>query len=190
MTMFSRNDKTPEPVPATKPVATAAPINPAPPSPQPAPVETRRVPAPHSSHGGTPSVSVISKALKITGQLESTEDIHIEGEVDGDIRGVGVKIGHNAKVKGTVYGEEVEVAGTVVGKVEARKVVIASTGHMSGDVIHQDIRIDSGAYIDGHCRPEYGKPDGKAHAVQKPATPTAATNYSSAKPAEPARSIA
>src|SRR5215469_3239979 len=93
----------------------------------------------------TPTVSVISKALKITGQLESTEDIHIEGEVDGDIRGVGVKIGHNAKVKGTVYGEEVEVAGTVIGKVEARKVVIAATGHMSGDVIHQDLRIDSGA---------------------------------------------
>lgn len=191
MTMFSRNDKTPEPAPATKPVATATPINTVPPAPHPAPAPTepRRVSASPAQHG-TPSVSVISKALKITGQLESTEDIHIEGEVDGDIRGVGVKIGHNAKVKGTVYGEEVEVAGTVVGKVEARKVVIASTGHMSGDVIHQDIRIDSGAYIDGHCRPEYGKPDGKAHAIQKPAAPTAATNYSSAKPAEPARSIA
>jgi cytoskeletal protein CcmA (bactofilin family) len=189
--MFSRNDKTPEPAPATKPVATATPINTVPPAPHPAPAPTepRRVSASPAQHG-TPSVSVISKALKITGQLESTEDIHIEGEVDGDIRGVGVKIGHNAKVKGTVYGEEVEVAGTVVGKVEARKVVIASTGHMSGDVIHQDIRIDSGAYIDGHCRPEYGKPDGKAHAIQKPAAPTAATNYSSAKPAEPARSIA
>jgi cytoskeletal protein CcmA (bactofilin family) len=80
------------------------------------------------------------------------------------------------------------VAGTVIGKVEARKVVIAATGHMSGDVIHQDLRIDSGAYIDGHCRPEYGKPDGKAHAIQKPAG--AATNYSSAKPAEPARPTA
>jgi cytoskeletal protein CcmA (bactofilin family) len=192
MTMFSRNDKMPDPVPGAKPAATAAPINPAPPAPQPAPapVETRRVsPAPAShSGGGTQSVSVISKSLKITGQLESTEDIHIEGEVDGDIRGVGVKIGHNAKVKGTVYGEEVEVAGTVIGKVEARKVVIASTGHMSGDVIHQDLRIDSGAYIDGHCRPEYGKPDGKAHSVQKPAA--AAPNYSSAKPAEAARPTA
>ncbi len=187
MTMFTRNDKTPEPVPAARPVATATPISPAPPAPHPAPVETRRVSAPPAAHGG-PSVSVISKALKITGQLESTEDIHVEGEVDGDIRGVGVKIGHNAKVKGTVYGEEVEVAGTVVGKVEARKVVIASTGHMSGDVVHQDIRIDSGAHIDGHCRPDYGKPDGKAHAIQKPAT--AAPNYSSAKPAEPARSTA
>jgi cytoskeletal protein CcmA (bactofilin family) len=186
MTMFSRNDKTPEPAPAAKPQATATQLNNPPPAPAaPAPVETRRAPVP-SAHGA-PSVSVISKALKITGQLESTEDIHIEGEVDGDIRGVAVKVGQNARVKGTVYGEEVELSGTVTGKIEARKVVLTSTAHMSGDVIHQDIRIDSGAYIDGHCRPEYGKPDGKAHSVQKPAaTPQ---NYSSAKPAE-ARSIA
>jgi len=187
MTMFSRNDKSPEPAPAAKPQATATALNnpPPPPGAAPAPVETRRAPAP-SAHGAL-SVSVISKALKITGQLESTEDIHIEGEVDGDIRGVAVKVGHNAKVKGTVYGEEVELSGTVTGKIEARKVVLTSTAHMSGDVIHQDLRIDSGAYIDGHCRPEYGKPDGKAHSVQKPAA--APQNYSSAKPAE-ARSIA
>jgi cytoskeletal protein CcmA (bactofilin family) len=187
MTMFSRNDKSPEPIPPAKPQATATQLNnPPPPSvAAPAPAETRRVPAPSAQ--GVPSVSVISKALKITGQLESTEDIHIEGEVDGDIRGVAVKVGHNAKVKGTVYGEEVELSGTVTGKIEARKVVLTSTAHMSGDVIHQDIRIDSGAYIDGHCRPEYGKPDGRAHSVQKSAA--APPNYSSAKPAE-ARSIA
>ena len=59
--------------------------------------------------------SVISKALKITGELESTEDIQIDGQIEGDVRGVGVKIGQNAKVKGTVYGDEVELAGTIEG---------------------------------------------------------------------------
>ena len=136
------------------------------------------------------SVSVISKSLKITGQLESTEDIHIEGEVDGDVRGVSVKVGQTAKISGTVYGEEVEVSGTVTGKIEARKVVLTSTAHLSGDIIHQELRIDSGAYIDGHCRPEYGRPDGKAHAVQKPTgAPAAREPFAPAKPAE-VRSIA
>jgi len=32
---------------------------------------------------------------------------------------------------------------------------------MSGDVIHQDIRIESGAYIDGHCRPGTNKTEYK-----------------------------
>jgi cytoskeletal protein CcmA (bactofilin family) len=102
-------------------------------------------------------MSVISRALKITGQLESTGDIQIDGEVDGDVRGLFVKVGNEAKIKGAVYGEQVELAGTVEGKIEAKKVVLTSTAHMSGDVIHQDIKIDSGAYINGHCRPEFGK---------------------------------
>lgn len=174
MTMFTRNDKAADPVPAAKPAAPATPINTAPPPPPPAPVELRRAPQP-ASGGHTVSVSVISKALKITGQLESTEDIHIEGEVDGDVRAAGVKVGQNARVKGTVYGDEVEVSGTVNGKIEARKVVLSGTARMSGDVIHQDIRIESGAYIDGHCRPEYGKTDGKAHAVSKPTVAAAPT---------------
>jgi cytoskeletal protein CcmA (bactofilin family) len=107
------------------------------------------------------TASVISKALKITGQLESTEDIQVDGEVDGDVRGHAVKIGSNAKVKGSVYGEEVELSGTIEGKIEAKKVVLTSTAHMSGDVIHQDIKIEFGAFIDGHCRPELGKATNK-----------------------------
>lgn len=146
---------------------------------------------PATSTPSSPSVSVISKALKITGQLESTEDIHIEGEVEGDVRGGSVKVGQSARINGTVYGEEVELSGTVNGKIEARKVVLTSTAHLSGDIVHQDIRIDSGAYVDGHCRPEYGRPDGKAHAVQKPAAAQgeARPAFGSGKSAE-VRSIA
>ena len=120
------------------------------------------------------SVSVISKALKITGQLESTEDIQIDGIVEGDVRAVSVVVGNGAKVKGTVYGETVELAGTVEGKIEAKKVVLTSTAHMAGDVVHQDITIASGAFIDGHCKPDFGK------TAQRPAP--VAQKYPSAMP--------
>src|SRR6188768_2585124 len=88
-----------------------------------------------SAKTGAHMSSVISKALKITGQLESTEDIQIDGEIDGDVRGVGVKIGQNAKVKGTVYGEDVELAGAIEGKIEAKKVLLTGTARMTGDVV-------------------------------------------------------
>jgi len=158
MSVFTRNDKADsnsttaaaapprDIVEPLKPVAEVRPQAVAQPMASPS-VSTPR------SHG----VSVISKALKITGQLESTEDIQIDGEVDGDVRGVNVKVGSNAKVKGTVYGEEVELAGTVDGKIEAKKVVILGTGHMAGDVVHQDIQIASGAHVEGHLKPEFGK---------------------------------
>jgi len=116
--------------------------------------------------------SVISKALKITGELESTEDIQIDGQIDGDVRGVGVKIGQNARVKGTVYGDEVELAGTVEGRIESKKVILAGTARMTGDIWHQDIKIESGAYINGSLKPEMGKPDTKP--ASKPVAATAA----------------
>lgn len=117
--------------------------------------------------------SVISKALKITGQLESTEDIQIDGQIEGDVRGVGVKIGQNAKVKGTVYADEVELAGTIEGKIEAKKVILTGTARMTGDVSHQDIKVESGAYINGNLKPELGKSDSRP--AVKPAVATAST---------------
>lgn len=151
MTMFTRSDRTPDEKPQNTPEAARAPatpqLRPATPPPATPPSTATR------SHG----TSVIGKAVKITGQIESTEDVQIEGQVEGDVRGQTVTIGSNARVKGTVYGETVEVAGTVEGKIEARKVVLNATGHMTGDVIHADIRIESGAFIDGHLRPEHGK---------------------------------
>ena len=141
----------------------AAPVTAAPTKPVQASVQTLgAVDAPKST-----GVSVISKALRITGQLESTEDIRIDGEVDGDIHGVSVTVGPGAKVKGSVYGQTVELAGTIEGKIEAKKVVLTSSAHMAGDVIHQDIRIESGAYIDGHCRPGTNKLDNKPAEVKK-----------------------
>ena len=119
--------------------------------------------------------SVISKALKITGELESTEDIQIDGTIDGDVRGVGVKIGQNAKVKGTVYGDEVELAGTVEGRIESKKVTLAGTARMTGDVFHQDIKIESGAYINGSLKPDMGKPDSRAEVKQASSKPASAT---------------
>src|SRR3954468_14734224 len=126
---------------------------------------------------GAIMASVISKALKITGELESTEDIQIDGQIEGDVRGVGVKIGQNAKVKGTVYGDDVELAGTVEGKIEAKKVLITGTARMTGDISHQDIKVESGAYINGSLKPELGKSDVK-QAPKPAATATATTNVS------------
>ena len=120
--------------------------------------------------------SVISKALKITGELESTEDIQIDGQIEGDVRGVGVKIGQNARVKGTVYGDEVELAGTIEGRIESKKVVLAGTARMTGDIWHQEIKIESGAYISGNLKPDLGKGDGKP--VHKPAVPAASASPS------------
>ena len=157
MTMFTRNDKPNETTPGATATPPSTPVSTSYAAPEVKRPQAAPQPAPGASYGASHNVSVISKALKITGQLESTEDIRIDGEVDGDVRAASVTVGSNARVKGTVYGETVELAGTVDGKIEARKVILMNTARMSGDVVHQDIKIESGAFIDGHLKPEFGK---------------------------------
>jgi cytoskeletal protein CcmA (bactofilin family) len=177
MSLFNRGDKSgsgpqqpgttqnqTRPVPP-QPKAEAVILKPAEP-PRPAQAEPPR-PAPivqpttPTAKTGVHMPSVISKTLKIKGQLESSEDIQIDGDIEGDVRGINVKIGQNAKVKGTVYGDEVELAGTIEGKIESKKVTLTGTARMTGDILHQDIKIESGAFISGSLKPEYGKSDSK-----------------------------
>ncbi len=191
MTLFNRNDKagdSRQPPPTPQPQAQPSPAKMANLAPKPAEAKPAEPPPaiakPSSISTSTPSktgasmASVISKALKITGELESTEDIQIDGQIEGDVRGVGVKIGQNARVKGTVYGDEVELAGTIEGRIESKKVILAGTARMTGDVWHQEIKIESGAYISGNLKPDLGKGEGKP--VHKPASvaPTAGASSS------------
>jgi cytoskeletal protein CcmA (bactofilin family) len=163
MTMFNRTDK-----PADAGAPDASRQQTTVPTPEPARPQPVSQPVSSAVRPSTPGVSLISRALKITGQLESTEDIRIDGEVDGDVRGVSVTVGNGAKIKGTVYGEAVELAGTVDGKIEAKKVVLTGTARMTGDVVHQDIKIESGAFVDGHLKPDFGKTDNKSKPASAP----------------------
>jgi cytoskeletal protein CcmA (bactofilin family) len=187
MSLFNRNEKASEAKPAdakfrdamaqpqsptapsdaAKKVESAAPKPVEPPRPAPSAQPTPTPPQPKT---GVTMASVISKALKITGELESTEDIQIDGQIEGDVRGVGVKIGQSAKVKGTVYGDEVELAGSIEGRIEAKRVILASTARMTGDVWHQEVKIESGAYINGNLKPDLGKAE--ARPVAKPVAAT------------------
>jgi len=152
MTMFTRNDRMSDLVVDNKAHESGSAKLPPP---------TQNSTGRQASAAQCTAPSIISRSLKITGQLESSEDIQIDGEVEGDIRGVSVKVGSGATVKGSVYGEFVELSGTVDGKIEARKVVLTGTARMSGDVIHKDIQIDSGAHLNGHCRPEFSDDQNK-----------------------------
>jgi cytoskeletal protein CcmA (bactofilin family) len=180
MSLFNRNDKSNDIGPQTDPPKPPEPVTEMrsawpPVEAKPAVAAIVKPTKPNTTLNtpqGVSMASVISKALKITGELESTEDIQIDGQIDGDVRGVGVKIGQNARVKGTVYGDEVELAGTVEGRIESKKVILAGTARMTGDICHQDIKIESGAYISGSLKPEMGKPDARADV--KPGAKTAA----------------
>jgi len=96
--------------------------------------------------------SLISRDLKIVGDLKSDGEIQIDGAVDGDIRSKTLLIGESAHIKGEITADSVIVHGTVNGQIRAKSVKLAQSAHMVGDILHEDLAIETGAFLEGHCR--------------------------------------
>lgn len=111
-------------------------------------------PAPQPAKKGGPKAapSIISSDFVINGKLVSTGDIQIDGKVEGDIKTVSLTVGEKAFVQGEIVGEEVVVRGKVVGTIRAKRVQLASTCHVEGNILHEALAVEAGAFFEGHCR--------------------------------------
>lgn len=145
MSMFMRGDKTPDNSAAEMPLSQQAD----------APTVKETQPADPSRRTSVPSL--ISPGLKVKGDLESAGEIQIDGDVEGDVKAKSVVVSEGAAVRGSVIGDSVTVAGTVEGTVEGTNVNIQNTARLTGDIIHEALQIESGAFVDGRCSPQNGK---------------------------------
>lgn len=141
--MFSKKPEPTKPATADKKPA-EAPAKPAP-AASPASSSPSAAPAPKAK----PAASSISNDLHIKGNLKTTGDIQVQGQVDGDIRAHLLTIGESAKIKGECIADDVVVHGHVVGRVRGLKVRLTSTARVEGDIIHKTIAIESGAHFEG-----------------------------------------
>jgi cytoskeletal protein CcmA (bactofilin family) len=96
--------------------------------------------------------TIISADMVITGTLASGGDVQIDGQVEGDVRCIGLVIGDKAEVQGEIYAEDVTIRGKVVGRIRARKVTLAATSHVEGDILHEAFSVEAGAFFEGNCR--------------------------------------
>jgi len=96
--------------------------------------------------------SIISRDLSIVGDLLSDGEIQIDGKVNGDIRTRILIVGESAKVKGEIVAETCHVLGRVDGQIKAKVVKLAATSHVVGDILHEDLSIETGAFLEGHCK--------------------------------------
>ena len=93
--------------------------------------------------------SIISRDLKIKGDLICNGDIQIDGTVEGDVQSRGITIGEGADIRGTITGENVLVYGSVSGQIKGNSVVLAKTAKVIGDVIYETLSIELGACFEG-----------------------------------------
>jgi len=117
-------------------------------SPQPAPPPA----APPKRARTSETPSVISAELIVKGTLISAGDVQVEGKIDGDIRAAGLVIGEKAIIVGDIYAEEAVVRGRVEGSIRARRVQLCATCHVEGNVLHESLSVENGAFFEGNCR--------------------------------------
>ncbi|MFZ3581937.1 bactofilin family protein [Loktanella sp. DJP18] len=127
-----------------------------------------------------PPASILSSDLLVTGNMKTTGDIQIEGQVDGDIRAHLLTVGEGATVKGEVMADDVVIHGRVIGRVRGLKVRLASTARVEGDIIHKTIAIESGAHFEGSVQ----RQDDPLTTGGKAKMPTGSGNTPVAEPAK------
>ena len=94
----------------------------------------------------------IGKSVVIKGELNGSEDLTIEGQVEGTIqlRNHILTIGANGKIKAQIFAKAVIVLGSVTGNVTAsEKVDIRDAGSVDGDIISPRVAIAEGAHFRG-----------------------------------------
>ena len=125
----------------------------------------------------------IGKSVVIKGELSGSEDLTIEGQVDGtiELRQNVLTIGPNGRIKAEINAKAVIVQGEVVGNITAtEKVDIRDAGSVDGDLAAPRIAIADGAHFrgsidmqkQGASKPAEVKP--VAVAAEKPAAVAAA----------------
>src|SRR5437762_3574808 len=107
----------------------------------------------------TTSGAFIGQTMQIKGDIFSSEELHIDGEVTGKMEAKSrLTIGVTGKVDANIRANEVDVAGSVKGNVEAQeRIVLRKGANLVGDVKTSGIVIEDGAYFRGGidiARPE------------------------------------
>src|SRR5438309_2207524 len=149
-------------------------------SPPPAPlVAGAPSPRPEASNNLEKDIVNIGKSVVIKGELNGSEDLTIEGHVEGTIqlRDHVLTIGPNGRIKAQVFAKAVVVLGEMTGNVTASdKVDIRDNGSVDGDIVAPRVAIAEGAHFRGSVdmqrkggAAQPAKPAASAAAASQPA---------------------
>jgi cytoskeletal protein CcmA (bactofilin family) len=109
-------------------------------------------PQPETRHQTGRDVVNIGKSVVIKGELNGSEDLTIEGQVEGkiELKDHVLTIGPNGKIKAQVFAKALIVLGEVNGNVNAtEKVEIRDGGSVDGDIVSPRVAIAEGAHFRG-----------------------------------------
>jgi cytoskeletal protein CcmA (bactofilin family) len=97
-------------------------------------------------------VAHIGKSVVIKGELSGSEDLHLDGEVEGsiDLKEHVLTVGPHGRVRANVHAREIIVHGKVDGNLDGTdRVELKRSAVQVGDISTQRIVIEDGAFFKG-----------------------------------------
>jgi len=126
---------------------------------------------------GERGTALIGRSVVIKGELDGSEDLTIEGNVEGkiELRDHTLTVGANGRIKAQVFAKSVVVLGELVGNINAsEKVDIRDNGSVDGDIVAPRVAIAEGSHFRGSIDMQRKGPvPGKAGGPPAPSTPAA-----------------
>ena len=154
----------------------------------PQPLPPAAAPRPDAAHIRTMESNVnIGKSVVIKGELTGSEDLTIDGQVEGTIqlREHVLTIGANGRIKAQIFAKSVVVLGEVTGNVTAsEKVDIRDNGSVDGDIVSPRVAIAEGAHFRGSVDMQRKNASGPAKPAVVPAPAVAPTPAGAAPAAQ------
>jgi len=139
-------------------------------APMPMKIESTPSPAPADTSARKPKVAtLVAEHMTIEGGVAGEGELHVDGVVRGDIRVSRLTIGETGHVEGTITAESVENKGRIVGAVTAKQVRLHATAYMDGDITHEQLAMELGAFFQGRSL-KFQRPTGAQAAPVQPAT--------------------
>ena len=125
--------------------------------------------------GDKKKMSVLGPTLKFKGELSASEDLLIQGQVEGSINHTSnLTIGSEGNVRANVRAEHISVEGKVEGDlVGTTSVVVKESSHVTGNIYSPTVTLREGSRFNGKIDMS-GKDMPQADApnkAQKQATP-------------------
>jgi len=108
---------------------------------------------------GEGALSIIAAGMTVSGDIESSGVVKVEGRVDGSIRSARqVLVGRQGTVKGDIDTREAVIGGNVEGMITAsERVEIQATASVQGDIVTRTIVVAEGGRINGTVKMEEGR---------------------------------
>ncbi len=93
--------------------------------------------------------SIIGQGLSVVGNISTDGNLHINGDVEGEIRASVLIVGKDASVRADIFADDVVISGSVVGAIHSDKVRLANTAVVEGSIRHRLFAIEAGARFEG-----------------------------------------